>query len=400
MNTWMMTDDMELVRAYALTHSEEAFETLVTRHLNLVHSSALRQVGDPSVAEEVTQAVFIILARKAKSLGPHTIVSGWLYRTTRYAAADAMKRQRRRQQHEQEAHMQHLLNEPQPDVWEQLAPLLDEGMARLADNDRNALVLRFFNNMTAREIGLAQRIEEAAAQKRVARALEKLRAFFMRRGITLSAAAITSAVMAHAVQAAPPGLIISVAAAAKGTAAATSTLALVKGVIHIMAWTKLKTVVAAGAAIILATGTTAVVVNHLTDPKVRAGAVIDRVREVNIDLPTAQTQAKMLISSAFAQRKIPEALNWCEICNARGKIWPADAQATVFALNSQVAGRAFARDLPGDVVVFFESSKSGWNQVGGPELLAKRPEGIAVAFADGRALVCSSEEAASLRWKP
>jgi RNA polymerase sigma factor (sigma-70 family) len=104
----MMIDDMALVREYAASQSESAFERLVARHLNMVYSAALRRVASPHLAEEVAQAVFIILSRKAGSLGPKTILSGWLYRTTRYAAADALKMQRRRQQREQEAHMQSL----------------------------------------------------------------------------------------------------------------------------------------------------------------------------------------------------------------------------------------------------------------------------------------------------
>src|SRR5690348_13829440 len=101
-----MTDDMELVRQFAEQRSERAFEALVSRHVNLVYSAALRQVGDSHLAEEITQAVFIVLARKAGSLDSKTALSGWLYRTARYVAADALKMQRRRQIHEQEAQMQ------------------------------------------------------------------------------------------------------------------------------------------------------------------------------------------------------------------------------------------------------------------------------------------------------
>jgi len=101
---------MELVREFAARRSDAAFETLVSRHLNLVYSVALRQVRDPHLAQEVAQAVFIILARKAKSLGPKTILSGWLFRTAQYASADALKIQRRRKHREQEAYMQSILN--------------------------------------------------------------------------------------------------------------------------------------------------------------------------------------------------------------------------------------------------------------------------------------------------
>src|ERR1017187_10952496 len=121
-----MSDDMTLVRKFAADQSEPAFAALVERHIALVHSAAVRQVGDAHLAEEITQAVFIILARKAASLGTKTILSAWLYRTTRYAAADSLKARRRRQFREQEAHMQSTLNQPDAYAWAQLAPLLDD----------------------------------------------------------------------------------------------------------------------------------------------------------------------------------------------------------------------------------------------------------------------------------
>src|SRR5215510_1101597 len=112
----MMSDDLELLQEYARQGSERAFETLVRRHAGLVHSAALRQVRDPDLAEEITQTVFILLARKADSLGPNTIVPGWLYRTTRYVAAAALRVQRRRERREQEAHMLATPDETQTDV--------------------------------------------------------------------------------------------------------------------------------------------------------------------------------------------------------------------------------------------------------------------------------------------
>ncbi len=237
----MMSDDMTLVREFAANQSEPAFAALVERHIALVHSAALRQVGDAHLAEEITQAVFIILARKAAALGPKTVLSAWLYRTTRYAAADALRARRRRQAREQEAHMQSILNQPDTEAWAQLAPLLDDALAELGETDRTALVLRFFENKTAREIAGALRMEEAAAQKRVARALEKLRAIFVKRGVTLTATVIAGAVAANSVQAAPAGLAVKVSVmAAKGAAVTTSITTIVKGTMKTMIWLKLK----------------------------------------------------------------------------------------------------------------------------------------------------------------
>ena len=267
----MMTgDDMTLVREFAASRSDAAFAELVQRHIGLVHSAALRQAGDAHLAGDITQAVFIILARKAASLGPKTVLSAWLYRATRYAASDALKTRRRRQIREQEAFMQSTLNSgsdaPSPsgreEIWTQLAPLLDDAMNQLGETDRAALVLRYFENKTAREIATALRMEEEAAQKRVARALEKLRRLFAKHGVNSPADAITGAISANSIQIAPAALAGTVTAMAKGAAASTSILTLVKGALKIMAWTKVKPAVLIGLGVFLAAGTVVIVANQ------------------------------------------------------------------------------------------------------------------------------------------
>lgn len=260
-----MIDDMELVRQYAQSKAEEAFATLVSRHVNLVYSVALRQVRDPHLAEEITQTVFIILARKAGSLTSRTVLSGWLCRTASYASAKALTMQRRRQHREQEAFMQSLSSETESNVWRQIEPLLDPAMAQLGDKDHNAVVLRFLERRGFKEVSAALGTTEAGAKMRVNRALEKLRRFFNKHGICLSAAVIGGAISANSVQAAPLGLATSVTVAAvKGSMVTISTLTLIETTLKFMAWTKLKTAVVVGAIAILAAGTATVSLRHIT----------------------------------------------------------------------------------------------------------------------------------------
>jgi len=264
-----MNDDLNLLREYARNNSEEAFAALVTRHVNLVYSVALRQVRDAHLAEEITQAVFIILARKAGSLGDKTILPGWLCRTARYASANALTIQRRRQQREQEAYMQSILNEAEPtheETWNQIAPLLDGAMEQLGQKDHDALVLRFFENKTFAEVGATFGASEDAAKMRVNRALEKLRKFFGRRCVSSTTAIIAGTITANSVQAAPVALAKSVTAVAiaKGVAVSGSTLTIVKGTLKIMTHAKLKLAIGITAGILLVGGATTMVISQTT----------------------------------------------------------------------------------------------------------------------------------------
>jgi RNA polymerase sigma factor (sigma-70 family) len=230
--------DMDLIREYADRDSEPAFAELVHQYINLVYSVALRYAGNSQDAQDVTQAVFIVLAQKAASLRQRPTLTGWLYETTRFTAKRFLRTNIRRQFREQEAYMQSTLNESDTDgVWRQLAPLLEEAMTRLNEKERTLLALRFFENKSGAEAAALLGIEVWAVRKRVERAVEKLRTFFAWRGIRVSTGILTAAISANSVQAAPVALAKSVTAVAvaKSAAASGSTLTLIKGTLKILA---------------------------------------------------------------------------------------------------------------------------------------------------------------------
>jgi RNA polymerase sigma factor (sigma-70 family) len=256
-------NDTSLIREYADRDSEAAFADLVHRHIHLVHSVAFRYVRNSADAQDVTQAVFVILAKKAASLRQRSTLTGWLYETTRFTAATFLRTRARQQTREQEAYMQSTVNDPDPSgVWRQLEPFLEEAMSGLNKEERELLALRFFENKTAAQTAAMLGIREGAAHKRAARALEKVRRFFSKRGIHSTTAIISGAISANSVQAAPAALAKSVTAVAmtKGVAASGSTLTLLKTTLNIMTWTKLKTAAVAGLLALLAAGSATVVI--------------------------------------------------------------------------------------------------------------------------------------------
>ncbi|NBV21805.1 MAG: sigma-70 family RNA polymerase sigma factor [Proteobacteria bacterium] len=221
-----MHDDLDLLRNFGRDGAEDAFAELVRRHVNLVYSAALRQVRSPQLAEEVSQSVFTDLASDAARLQPGTVLAAWLYQVTRRTAIDVVRREARRQLREQIAVEMNAMNSTASD-WALVEPLLDDAMAALDETDRTAVLLRYFENKSLREVGAALGTSDDTVQKRVSRAVDKLREFFSQRGVTVGAGAITAAVSAHAVQAAPVGLAaaISTSAALAGSAVVTVTTA-------------------------------------------------------------------------------------------------------------------------------------------------------------------------------
>jgi hypothetical protein len=194
-------------------------------------------------------------------------LEGWLFRATRFAGIKVFRSEHRQQRWIREAaQMENTIHEKtDEEAWNQIVPILNETINQLRERDRNALLLRFFKGKSFGAVGTGLGISEDAAKKRVMRALEKLRTLLGRRGVVLPVAILTATLSVNAVQAAPVGLSVSVAAvaASKGVTAAGSTLALTKGILKLMAWTKAKTAIIVGAGILLAAGTTTVTVRQI-----------------------------------------------------------------------------------------------------------------------------------------
>jgi RNA polymerase sigma factor (sigma-70 family) len=248
-----MTSDLDLLRQFTQKNSQDAFTEVVRRQVNLVYSAALRQVRSPQLAEEVAQSVFADLARDASKLKPDTILTAWLYQVARRTAIDLVRKESRRRLREQIAVEMNNMNAA-ANEWTQIEPLLDDAMAALDETDRAAILLRYFENKTLREVGEVLGISDDAAQKRVSRAVEKLREFFSKQKITIGAGGLAVLISANAVQAAPVGLAATISAAAvlAGTAVHTSTVIAVTKTIAMT--TLQKTIIGATLVVVAGTG--------------------------------------------------------------------------------------------------------------------------------------------------
>jgi RNA polymerase sigma factor (sigma-70 family) len=322
-----MVSDSELLRRY-VGGSQTAFTELVERHVNLVYSAAVRRVGgDRQTAEEVAQAVFARCAEKAAALQDHPALSGWLHRSTRYAAIDAVRLRRRREQAESALHMEPDFITPSEHegAWTEIRPVIDAVLDRLSERDRNAIVLRFFDGLSFADIGTRLRLSEDAARMRVDRALDKLRTTLARRGVGSTAGALGAALAANGALAAPIGLATTI-----GTAipAAASVGALSMASLLLM--NKLQVVTLGG---IMAMGLTGVLVES------QAAARMDR--EIAASRGDIDQQRSPIVSASVPVDP-----------TARAEL--AQLQARIAELKSRPAGVTDAAILP----------RSAWKNVG------------------------------------
>jgi RNA polymerase sigma factor (sigma-70 family) len=317
-----MTNDAELLCRYANDRSDEAFAELVRRHVDLVYSSALRQTwGDHHKAQEVTQMVFIHLARKAAALVRHPVLPAWLHRSSHLAALELRRKESRRQKYEKAAGFApaSLVQSEAIVAWEEVRPVLDEALNSLGEHDRQAILLRYFANRPFGEVGEHLKLSENAARMRVERALEKLNDLLGKKGITSSSAALALALSGHAVAAAPAGVAMASTSAAMvaGGGAGLAWLAF-------MSTTKLP--ITLTAAILLAGGAAVGLQNHAESGTAMKMAdlsyqnrSIPRLREANERLMASSDQEAYLAGEA------------AEVSTLRNQVKEAEAKASAAA---------------------------------------------------------------------
>jgi RNA polymerase sigma factor (sigma-70 family) len=338
-----MSPDSELLGQFARTNSQEAFAELVKRHVNLVYSAALRQVnGDEHLSKDVAQIVFTDLARKARSLSQRTNLTGWLYTSAHFAAAKIVRGESRRRDRE-EKFMRESTNDsgmgvppvhsvPEPD-WEKIRPTLDDAMHELKEADREAILLRYFENRQFAEVGAKLGLNENAARMRIERALEKLHAIFIKRGVT-TATALASVISANAIQMAPSNLTATLTTASVATVG-TGTFTLLK----IMTATKLKLGISA---LIVAGAATAIVIQHQVQEKLRADN--EALAQQLVQLQTDNESLSNRLAGVEDSKKLPENPN-NELLRLRGEVGVLRRQIDETIQKGQIAEQKLATFL-------------------------------------------------------
>jgi len=332
-NGLKMTDSQMLVLEYARSGSEPAFRELVARYLDLVYSSALRLVGgDAQLAEDVSQTVFVNLARKAHRLPRGVMLGGWLHRDACYAARTLMRSERRRQKRERQAMEMSPMEDHSESNLAKLAPLLDEAIEELRAEDRTAILLRFFEQRDFRSVGEALGSNEDAARKRVTRAVEKLHGLLKGRGVSLSAAALGTVLAAETMTAAPGGLAASIAGAALAGAGAGAGLSAT--LIKLATMTKIQS--GALAAVVLLGAATSVVIQHQAQAAIRAQD--ESLRRQSAELARQQAENERL--AGLVRRGASRANNLGDLLSIRSEVESLRKET-----NSLAAGLAGNRRL-------------------------------------------------------
>ncbi|HVM62194.1 MAG TPA: sigma-70 family RNA polymerase sigma factor [Verrucomicrobiae bacterium] len=333
-----MMGDWELLQAYVKHRSDAVFAELVRRHLDWVYSAALRQTRDPHLAEDVAQSVFVLLARKADKLRPGTIVSGWLFRTTLFVAASAIRAERRRKIREEKAVAMAPLTTscPEDDIpWNQLTPHLDQSVAALSKTDRSAILLRFYEQKSLREVGQQLGLSEDAAKKRVTRAIEKLRKSLTRRGAVLSATALAVEMAEHSVQAVPTSFATTVLQTATASTSASAVLPqLARETLR--AWRIAKLSLASGIAVVALTG--AFLAVNATRPPGTAGDRLPQAEQSDMTTApvanTPRTPGNVAVTSLIASNRAIE----ITVIDARSKTPLAGAAVTIWKQRQKTTG--------------------------------------------------------------
>ena len=306
-------DDCELLRQFA-GGSREAFADLARRYADLVYSAALRQTRNSERAQDVAQAVFVLLARKAPQLRSDVILSAWLFKAVRLVAREQARADRRRVIREQKAAMmRHEATTPEPNFdeteqWAGVSPLLDEGINRLPERYRVPLLLRFFEGRSFAELAAKLGLTEAAARQRVHRAISKLRTFLTRRGVNVTAGALSTGLTNAALHAAPP-TVVSAATAAPALVGGTA-LALAHGTLAAVAFVRAKALAVVAASATVAAAALTVVTVELKDraappARVVSAASVAAPAPAQVNRPPRQTIRRVVPRSTIGQGAVP-----------------------------------------------------------------------------------------------
>ncbi len=313
------TSDRDLIRDYARNGTEESFGELVHRHVDLVYSTALRVLRNAELADEVSQRVFVALARNAQQLEDRAVLAGWLHQTARnFALATVRSEERRRQREREAAAIRSLDASDTPSVWDQIAPHLDAALAQLEPDDRDAILLRYFERKTAKEIGDRLGLTAEAAQKRANRALERLRMIFAERGVPTATTALTTLLSLQAIHSAPVGLAATAIAA--GSAATFTSTTSTMGLI--MASTTIKIGLAAA---LVAAASTPIAVQHHTNTRLRAQ--VEGLRQQGEELAHVRQELQRLTVEAQSLT-VQRERDGLELARLRGELAAAKARET------------------------------------------------------------------------